>query len=123
GRRLEEAAAGSESSATATHRRPQTFLVAAERIPLVRAVYPNAEIEPKIVPPESELKRKWARADSIRELVRGRIEAAGPIIANALAGFFQLPPADVDAALLALETEGFVLRGRFHPQASELEWC
>jgi len=123
GRRLEEAAAGSENSPTDTHRRPQTFLVAAERIPLVRAVYPNSAIQPNIVPPESELKRQWDRADSIRELVRGRIEAVGPITANVLAEFFQLQPTEVEAALLALETEGFVLRGRFHPHASGLEWC
>ena len=89
----------------------------------MRAVYPNAEIKPEIVPPESESKRRWERAESIRELVRGRIEAVGPITANALARFFQLPPTEVEAALLALETEGFVLRGRFHPHASELEWC
>lgn len=30
---------------------------------------------------------------------------------------------DIDAALLALETEGFVLRGRFHPGVAETEWC
>jgi ATP-dependent Lhr-like helicase len=31
--------------------------------------------------------------------------------------------ADADAAMLALETEGVVLRGRFTPDATELEWC
>jgi ATP-dependent Lhr-like helicase len=123
GHRLEETAAGTANSAADTHRLPQTFLVAAERIPLVRAVYPNGEIQPPIAPPESESKRHWERADSIRELVRGRIEAVGPITANALAGFFHLPPTEIEAALLALETEGFVLRGRFHPHTSALEWC
>jgi ATP-dependent Lhr-like helicase len=120
---LQEKDVPSASSPTDTHQRPQTFLVAAERIPLVRAVYPNGAIEPQIVPPESEAKRQWERAEAIRELVRGRIEAVGPITAKALAGFFLLPSTEAEAALLALETEGFVLRGRFHPRASELEWC
>jgi ATP-dependent Lhr-like helicase len=123
GRRLKETASASTDSPADTRRPPQTFLVAAERIPLVCAVYPNSEIQPQLVPPESEATRQWERADAIRELVRGRIETVGPITANALAAFFQLPPTEIEAALLALEAEGFVLRGRFHPRASELEWC
>jgi ATP-dependent helicase Lhr and Lhr-like helicase len=34
-----------------------------------------------------------------------------------------LPRSDVDAALLALEAEGFVLRGKFRPRATDQEWC
>src|SRR5213076_2938531 len=52
-----------------------------------------------------------------------RLEVCGPITAAALADLFQLPPAEIDAALLALEAEGFLLRGRFHPGAAGLEWC
>src|SRR5204863_8054555 len=57
------------------------------------------------------------------ELVRGRMEVSGPITAAALAEFFRLPAGGIDQALLALEAEGFVLRGRFRPGATELEWC
>src|SRR5205814_2997217 len=34
-----------------------------------------------------------------------------------------LEHSEIDAALLALESEGFVLRGKFHPDTSEQEWC
>ena len=51
------------------------------------------------------------------------MEVVGPATARALAEFFLLSQRDIDAALLALEAEGFVLRGRFHPDATELEWC
>src|SRR5438552_5201904 len=51
------------------------------------------------------------------------MEAAGPLTAETLTDFFQLPRTEIDAALLALEAEGFVLRGKFHPGASDLEWC
>src|SRR2546421_625465 len=104
-------------------RRPQAFWVAAERLSMLRAVYPVSQVEPLIVPPESESRRSWERSEAIRELIRGRMEVAGPVAARALAELFQLPRAEIDAALLALEAEGFVLRGRFHPDAPELQWC
>ncbi|HEY2951946.1 MAG TPA: DEAD/DEAH box helicase, partial [Verrucomicrobiae bacterium] len=99
------------------------FHVAAERWPMVQAVYPGREIEPPLRPPDSELKRIWVRGDAVRELVRGRMEVIGPATASALTRFFNLPRTEMDAALLALEAEGFVLRGKFHPDATELEWC
>src|SRR5262249_10598621 len=37
--------------------------------------------------------------------------------------FFQLPPPEIDGALLALEAEGFILRGKFRPGTPELQWC
>jgi len=102
---------------------PEHFWVAAERIPLVRAIYPNAEIEPALIAPESELKKNWDRAEAVRELIRGRMEIAGPATAADLAQLFHLPENEIDAALLALEAEGFVLRGKFHPGATSIEWC
>jgi len=102
---------------------PEHLWVAAERIPLVRAIYPKAEIEPALIAPESELKKKWERAEAVRELVRGRMEIAGPTTAAGLAQLFHVPEKEIDAALLALEAEGFVLRGKFHGGATSIEWC
>src|SRR5204862_515691 len=62
-------------------------------------------------------------AAAIRELVRGRMEACGPITVGELADTLVLQRSETDAALLALEAEGFILRGKFHPQATEQEWC
>src|SRR5438552_17711207 len=36
---------------------------------------------------------------------------------------FVLSRSEVDAALLGLEAEGFILRGKFRPSATEQEWC
>ena len=99
------------------------FWVAAERLPMVQAVYPGTQTQPSIEPPESELNRPWERANAIRELVRGRMEASGPTAAPVLAQFFRLPQTEIDAALLGLEAEGFILRGQFHPGEKGLEWC
>jgi ATP-dependent Lhr-like helicase len=102
---------------------PRTFWIAAERLPMLQAIYTGAKIEPFLTAPETELKRNWERADAIRELLRGRIEISGPTTASALAEFFQLRQSEIDAGLLALEAEGFVLRGKFRPGADEMEWC
>ncbi|MBV9734243.1 MAG: ATP-dependent DNA helicase, partial [Verrucomicrobia bacterium] len=99
------------------------FWLAAERLPMLRAVYPDSKIEPLLVPPASETERQWQRADAIRELVRGRMEVIGPITATKIASLFQLQVGEINTALAALEGEGFVLRGKFHPDAQELEWC
>jgi ATP-dependent helicase Lhr and Lhr-like helicase len=101
----------------------RTFYMAAERLPMLRAIYPNAVCEPELVLPDSMHGKTWERADAIRELVRGRMEVCGPITAGELAHTLVLQRSEIDAALLALEAEGFVLRGKFHPDAAEQEWC
>jgi ATP-dependent Lhr-like helicase len=57
------------------------------------------------------------------ELVRGRLEIAGPVTADRLAGVLGLDRALVDQALLAIEHDGVVLRGHFTPGVDDLEWC
>ena len=99
------------------------FLIAAEKLPMLRTIYPNAVCEPELVLPDSIHGKTWDRADAIREFVRGRMEVCGPITVGELADTLVLQRSEIDAALLALESEGFVLRGKFHPRASEQEWC
>lgn len=97
--------------------------VPAERLPLLNALYGEIRTEPALDPPESARTRQWERSDAARELVRSRLEISGPVTISGLAGFFELSPAEIEGALLALEAEGFVLRGRFKPGTDELEWC
>jgi ATP-dependent Lhr-like helicase len=104
-------------------RATKNFCIAAERLPMLQAIYPKAVCEPELVLPNSMHGKTWERADAIRELVRGRMEVCGPITAGELADTLVLQQSEIDAALLALEAEGFVLRGKFHPDAAEQEWC
>src|SRR6266700_3367297 len=90
---------------------------------MLRAIYPNAVCEPELVLPDSMHGKTWERAEAIRELVRGRMEVCGPITVRELADTLVLQRCEIDTALLALEAEGFVLRGKFHPDAAEQEWC
>jgi ATP-dependent Lhr-like helicase len=99
------------------------FWVAAERLPLVRTIYPDSRTEPSLTAPESSDGRSWEPENALRELVRGRMEISGPVAASALTAFLQVSSSQIEGALLALEAEGFVLRGKFHPGAQEVEWC
>jgi ATP-dependent Lhr-like helicase len=99
------------------------FWVAAERLPMMQTIYPGWRTEPLLIPPPSASERSWDRADAIRELVRGRIEAAGPTTADSLSVLFRLSPSEIQVALLTLEAEGFVLRGKFNPGVDHIEWC
>jgi ATP-dependent Lhr-like helicase len=97
--------------------------VAAERLPLIAAAYPAARWEPAIEAPERDRSKAWTREDALLELVRGRLEISGPVTAAALAGALGVTTGDIDIALAGLEREGFVLRGRFSPGETGLEWC
>jgi ATP-dependent Lhr-like helicase len=99
------------------------FWVTAERFDELNALLPQATIPPM---PE-RLRKSWAREDAARELVRGRLQVLGPVTAAQLAASLGLTDASLfEGALLALEVEGQVLRGRFtpsRPDAAPLEWC
>jgi ATP-dependent Lhr-like helicase len=97
-----------------------------DRLPQLRAVFPDAAIDPTIdaqpeVRPGSE--PAWTREAALIELIRGRFEGLGPTTASALAASLAVPPREIDVALLALEAEGFVMRGNFTGQTAEVEWC
>jgi len=96
------------------------YWISVERFDELNAVVPQATV-PAI--PE-RLRKSWTREDAARELIRGRTEVLGPVTARSLADSLGLPEAAlVDGALLALENEGKLLRGRFTAGAAQLEWC
>jgi ATP-dependent helicase Lhr and Lhr-like helicase len=97
------------------------IMVVAERLPEIQAVHPAVRIEPPLTVP-AEYAKAWTRESALVEIVRGRLEGLGPVSAAQLAADIAVPVSDVDLALLALEGEGFVMRGSFTPQAG-VEWC
>ena len=101
----------------------KSFWVCAERLPMLQTLYPNAIVDPQIVPPEMAQKQIWERSNAICEFLRGRMEVCGPMTVTNLESLVGLPRSEIDAGLLGLESEGFVLRGKFHPDATEQEWC
>ncbi|HYS04926.1 MAG TPA: DEAD/DEAH box helicase [Candidatus Dormibacteraeota bacterium] len=98
--------------------------VAASRLSHVLAAFPSGALDPPIpaLPGDSAGDPIDAMA-ALAEIVRGRLEGLGPVTAQALAGSCGFPDDTIEQALLRLESEGFVLRGRFTPGIGAVEWC
>ncbi len=99
------------------------IIVASERLPELRAIHPDLVVPPSLQPPASRLTKSWTRSEAIAEVLRGRLTLTGPVTAAALADAVGISSGDADAALRLLEADGVVLRGRFTPGETELEWC
>ena len=93
--------------------------IAAERLSLLRSLWPDAATEPAIAAPAG-YDKAVSSDDALIELMRGRLEGLGPVTAAALAAPLGL---DVAAPLATLEAEGFAMRGRFSADAAGEEWC
>ena len=103
--------------------RSLSLWVAAERLPQIMAIYPNATLTPPIVAPESFAQVPWPFENALVEVLRGRLEGSGPLTVASLAAAFGLSTSDIEIGLLKLEAEGFVIRGQFTPGGTETEWC
>jgi ATP-dependent helicase Lhr and Lhr-like helicase len=97
--------------------------VAAERLPLLQALLPDARPEPPVAAPAA-YSRPWSPEEALREIARGRLQGLGPVSAGALAAPIGIDPARLAPALAALQAEGSMLHGRFTATApDEGEWC
>ena len=98
------------------------LLVAAERIPLLKAVFPHAVFRPTS-PCRASARKVGARRSDARIVAaawKGSVRPTPSAIATALG----VDVADVDAALLALEAEGSAMRGNFEPDNGiPVQWC
>jgi len=104
-----------------------TLWVAAEWLPQLRLLHPDAVIDPVIeAVPMAATADPHDRDAALRDVLRARLGGLGPTRADDLAAALQLPLADIAVALAALQREGYVLQGRFTPQAmadGDDEWC
>jgi ATP-dependent Lhr-like helicase len=100
----------------------QRLWTCAERLDLARVAYPRAVAEPAIASIAPAQPLPATPEDAFAEILRGWLESSGPVTVAELAERFGVDTAAVEAALLRLETEGQVLRGRFRGGSAE-EWC
>jgi ATP-dependent Lhr-like helicase len=103
----------------ASHLAPSLW-IAAERVHEWLAAHPHATLEPGVRLPAP---RTWDRDAALVEIVRGRLEGVGPTTVDLIAGQTALPATRIEGALLALEAEGFAMRGQFSSTAGVTEWC
>ena len=95
---------------------------AAERLALIESALGDGRADPPLALPE-ELRDAPGRDAALAELLRARLGCLGPVTAARLARDLGLAPVDVEVALVALEAEGCMLRGRFTDGAASTEWC
>ncbi len=96
--------------------------LARERLNQLLAVYPGSIVEPALdmLPGFNEPLDPDSAA---LELIRARLGGFGPLTAQQIAAPLHLPLSTVNQALARLEGEGYVLRGRFHPDQPDEQWC
>ena len=102
--------------------------------PLQRALVEDHEVFPLDLSDLGRLSRDgkplfWiatervALADDAYAVVSGWMESVGPVTASVLAEKLAFPSDAIEQALLRLEAQGQVLRGRFRHKEGEVEWC
>jgi len=88
--------------------------VAAERVPVARAVWPEAALSPAVDAPQTRRKPAWSNpSEALAEILRGHMAMAFPCTAEALAQKLSLESPDVESALALIESAGQVMRGQF----------
>jgi ATP-dependent Lhr-like helicase len=98
---------------------------AAECLPQVKLIHPRAEFSPAMDAPLGA--RSFTEVeDAVRELIRGWIGCIGPTTVPELARRLCIGDSAVELAMVQLENEGVVLRGRFRSNEAIpacTEWC
>ncbi|ALN80877.1 DEAD/DEAH box helicase [Lysobacter antibioticus] len=100
--------------------------VATENLPQARALFAEALAEPAVAVPEEYLATAWSGEEALVELLRSRLTALGPTTLAALARDSRRDAGEIELALLRLEQEGYVMRGRFGRDSllgGDEEWC
>jgi ATP-dependent Lhr-like helicase len=100
-----------------------TSYLCTERLPCVRALFPDVLLEPDPELPPALAAESWSAEEAAAALLRGRLDGSGPVSALQLAGVLRLPDSTIERALLQLESEGFAFRGRFGGAAAGELWC
>lgn len=97
--------------------------ICAEKIPLWQALHPDAPTHPPMTAPHPYAAETWTRDSALLELVRHRLGGLGPVTTAELAMSLAVEVGEIDAVLARLQSEGYVMQGRFTAQAAESEWC
>jgi ATP-dependent Lhr-like helicase len=97
--------------------------IATERLPQLRAVVPSLALANAVQVPAEFAATAWTPEAALLELVRGRLGVLGPTTTRGLAAPLGVEIGDVELAMLALEREGFAMRGHFDADAAGEQWC
>ena len=99
-----------------------SFWVAAERFVLFGRVYSDGDCDTDFAGVAPAAPIPETREAAFAEVLRGWLESGGPTTVAILAARFSVDESTAEMALLQLESEGQVLRGRFRGGDAQ-EWC
>jgi ATP-dependent Lhr-like helicase len=115
-----------EGRATRVSRGKHQVWIASERWPLFAALPGAWQCKPAVTLPP-HLQQSIESDAALVELLRGRLEALGPVTAQTLAAPLGMTKSEVLPALLRLEAEGFAFQGQYSPPdgraPDDKEWC
>jgi ATP-dependent helicase Lhr and Lhr-like helicase len=98
--------------------------VPAERLALARLALPPSIAAPEVHLPDALMEAPASEEEATRRIVQGWIEILGPTTVSQLSRRLGIRAAKIEAALLALESSGIVMRGDFTAaNRDEIEWC
>ena len=95
----------------------------AEQLPLWQTLHPSVAMHPAIASPAEYAAQQRTREEALLELIRHRLGGLGPVSVATLARSLAVDAGEVDQALLKLQSQGFVMQGRFTAETAETEWC
>ena len=102
---------------------PGSIWVAAERLPELQSAFPSAALSSPIEAPGERAGVLWTSEAALTELFKGRVAILGPLTAEGLGLPLGLSESAARQALVALESEGIVLRGVFDASGAREQWC
>lgn len=82
----------------------------------MKEIYPESKMTHEIQIPERLTEQLSSKENALVEIMRGRLEALGPVRAISLAETMGIPISRIEQALIALENEGFIFRAILHQE-------
>ncbi len=117
-----------QQRATEVRRGAIRLIIASEKQPLFAALGSDWLCKPPVTLPPALQQQVFSKEAALTELLRGRLEALGPVTVRQLGDSLALAKSEIEFALSALEVEGFAFQGFYTPliagsAATEKEWC
>ncbi|TDJ36046.1 MAG: ATP-dependent DNA helicase, partial [Gammaproteobacteria bacterium] len=97
--------------------------VAAERLNDFLSLWPELNFDPPIAAVDEGGVEEDSPETARVRILRSRLEGLGPVTAATLGAPLGFSATETETALLTLENEGFVIRGKFSPDARSTQWC
>jgi ATP-dependent Lhr-like helicase len=117
-----------QKRATEVRHKSVRLIIASERQMMFAALGTEWQFKPAIDLPPAVQQHVYTPESALTEILRGRLEALGPVTVTRLCNALGLQHSEIEFSLRALEVEGFAFQGFYSPITAngapqEKEWC